>query len=244
MNVALFQMALQFPGPPVVWPSAFRSGRLKINREAFRSLFRAGVDIGLSSDKMKRLKGFRLFGVDGALARVESALEADFGGSAKPGDPSGQPTGRASFLVDLLNEGFIVDAVFGKFTDGERKCAPRRLAFPALAKVAQVCVMYDRGYIGIELLEAHIKNGFQFIFRAPRGWPDFDELGEGGRIVWLRGPKRGFFQARAAKRSMGGELFTLVCGMGLSAFSCEELKSLYRERWVCETKYKSVKSNL
>ena len=102
---------------------AISKARQNISPEAFKEILEVSQTTAMTSEELKRYKGYRLFGIDGTLISLEftESFTSHFGVIKNKGCKA-----RASILCEL-NDGIIMDAELDKFSIGERQLGLRHI---------------------------------------------------------------------------------------------------------------------
>jgi hypothetical protein len=217
---------------------AFSKARLNILPSAFIELFESGVAGIFGGDFFKRLKGWRIFAVDGA------ELQLPKHGSNLPefqhNSAHSLPHARASILCDVLS-GFIAHAAMDTTAAGERELALRHLAFFEPLRGSRDLILFDRGYPSKEFIRHLDDHGFKYLMRVPKGFsPEADASPESDFGIRVLG-----CDVRAVKVALpSGEMETLFTNLAESEFKTEEFLSLYHLRWGVEGRYNFLKNKL
>jgi hypothetical protein len=242
--------------------SAFTQARAKLSHSAFIELNEAAILNTLSEAGalQARWRGHRLVAIDSSLIRLpdEDEIWARFGGQ----DPVNQhgacggrvPMARLSVLYDVLN-GLAYETRVEAALVGELQLARQH----ALGlKAGDLCLM-DRGFAGCELFARLLRQGAQFVCRCQRR--SFRAVMEmfardvdgASRVVTLPAPAQALAEGLPARmkirlvslRLPTGELEVLATSLlDEAAFTIEDLRGLYRQRWGIETFYGVLKGRL
>ena len=219
---------------------AISKARQNISPEAFKEILEVSQTTAMTSEELKRYKGYRLFGIDGTLISLEftESFTSHFGVIKNKGCKA-----RASILCEL-NDGIIMDAELDKFSIGERQLGLRHIKKFIKIKGEKDILIFDRGYISRELISEMEDAGINFIIRVPRKYNiEIDKTNKPDFFVSLKheGKK---LNVRVIKVELENETEVLITNLSAEAFRSDEFKELYFKRWPIETKYNMLKNKL
>lgn len=222
---------------------AFSQARNKISHEAFKELFKDTAVAGYNVEDMDRIKGLRIFAIDGTSLALENSPElvGHFGCSGR-GVTSA--TARVSTLYDVLNE-CIIDAEIEKFSCGERELALRHIETLKGMGGANNLIIFDRGYVSSEVISALSGAKIHFLMRVRKKFnKEIDAMtSDEGIVTIVHDNKR--YDCRVVKVTLeSGETETLITDLKKDTFETGDFKELYFKRWPIETRYDIVKIKL
>ncbi|MEQ9405055.1 MAG: IS4 family transposase [Cyclobacteriaceae bacterium] len=238
--------------------SAFTQSRRKLKPEAFIELNSEQLQYFLdNAPHQKNWKQNRVVAVDGSLLNLPHTEEVKkvFGGVKNQHEEV--ISARCSFAYDVCNE-LVLDAQIAP-----RRSCEKELAVNHLAQLnpQKDILVFDRGYPCQWLMGLLVQRGFKFCFRLSTAWKKAHQLMEtSDDIDWtlIRSSDRewGKLKTYGLSRTLGGlrllsiplnhkEKEVLVTNLtDRSAYSVDDLKSLYHLRWGVEEGYKSFKKTL
>lgn len=117
-------------------------------------------------EHLRYWKGFHVLAADGSILTLPAsvACRSEFGG-----DPKGNPSGQALFVVDVLNCLCLASSL-SKFGTAEREklvdMLPDALRLSSLTGHCPLLLL-DRGYPSYDLFAYLMKSGVKFVIRMP-----------------------------------------------------------------------------
>jgi hypothetical protein len=228
---------------------AYLEARGKLKTKAFSVLLDGTIELTTLEHKLlKRLKGYRVFAIDGSKITLENttALRKQYGVS---GGEHGTAAARLSTMVDVINADIIMDVQFTRYSVGERESAARHHERLTELGIAENSILiYDRGYASAEMISDLNSRNIKYIYRLKKGWNvKIDKLLVGTDTTMAICPNGIPLIARVVKFELeSGETETLLVSPELSAelFPLSEMKNIYFMRWGIETNYRVLKSLL
>jgi len=237
-----------------VTSSAISHARDRLPWQVMGMLFLALAVAGFDASA-GRWRGFRLVAIDGSSMEmaVSDQNEAAFAGpTGKDGRRVGDPQLRVVALIDCWTR-VALAAVVGNFGRGEG-----RLAFELKDKISRaMLVLADRGFVGVELMNAIREAGGELLWRVKKGvatrplrvLPDGTYLaqirprGHHGR-GWISGKRPQPITVRVIEFRLNGRLHRLLTTLlDPVQAPARELILLYSQRWQIETFYRECKGN-
>jgi hypothetical protein len=224
---------------------AFSKARQGIDPAAFERLFEITRDNIEQSGKVRRYKGYRVFGMDGSELAVPSSAALWGAYPALGKEKRDRPRARASLLCEVF-DGYVLDAQLSDRSVSERKLAVAHL--DALSGVLNEMdiVLLDRGYPSRGLIAWMSREGGpQFVMRVPRNFSPLIDRNRGADF-WITLEYEGVeYRVRVVRVTLPtGECETLITSLGEDQFEREAFLELYALRWGVETAYDRVKNGL
>jgi hypothetical protein len=247
---------------------AFSKQRLNLNPEVFIELNKDYVRRIYEQAEIKKYKGYLVTAIDGSAIEIPNTkkLQEEY-----DCESTGQSIHRtiaravASGIYDVENN-IMIDTILGKRTDGERALAKHNLnsMLDILGDETNIIVIFDRGYISIDLLLTLMETKIKYLFRLPsttfgkeqRSLKTDDEIIEiiltSSRIYGLNDPmkreqarKLQKLRVRIVKIKLStGEIEHLLTNIENSTMSPKEIGALYYKRWGIELAYDVIKNKL
>lgn len=240
-----------------VGKSAYCQARMKFSSSAFIEINQMLCEQFYQQETIQKWHGHRLLAVDGSVIQlpVHKNTKRDFDKSAPHAN---HLVARISELYDPLNK-LSIDMQINTFSVGERAIAHRHLTH---AK-ADDLILYDRGYIAVWLMRAHLEKGVDFCMRVPDS-----HLIEARKFVASKerdivltislnshtkktcqehGVSDKPITVRLLKVNIpdSEEVEVLITSLlDQETYPYEEFAPLYHLRWFSEENYKSLKSKL
>ena len=228
--------------PERVSKQAFEQARYKLKIDAFRILYHDTAEFAAGAPEAVTFKGYRVLPVDGTTLALEDTyhLRSYYG---VVGGEHGTAAARASVMVDVLNQGVILDAQIDKLSAGENKLAMKHFERLGELDMESPLLVFDRNYASAEMFE--VLSDTAFLFRIKRKFnAQIDRLPLGDFIKDITIKKK-VFRLRVLKfRLSTGEIETLVTNLPKDIMSSDDLKKLYHLRWGVETAYRAIKGAL
>jgi hypothetical protein len=202
-----------------------------------------------------RWRGFRLVAIDGSSMETAASHpnEDAFGGPrGKDKRRVGDPQLRILTLVDCWTRAAL-GAVVVSYDRGEG-----RLAFELVGKICKgMLVLADRGFVGIELLNAICREEAQVLWRAKKGVAGrrLSTLPDGSYLAqmrtsdhhgrgWVEGKPPKPVTVRVIEFKLNGQLHRLLTTLFDPVQApIRELILLYSQRWEIETFYRECKGD-
>lgn len=205
-----------------VTKQAFFDARYKLKAAAFKMLFDGTAESASHTSELRTYKGYRVLATDGTTLKLEDtySLRAYFG---TEGGGNGCATARASVIVDVLNEGLILDARIDKLACSEQELAMMHYARLLALQIEQPPILlYDRNYASADMF-VKLSNT-AFLFRLKRKFnAQIDRMPLGDRVMEITVKKR-TFRLRVLKFKLStGEIETLIINLPevLNIFQCK-----------------------
>jgi hypothetical protein len=247
---------------------AFSKQRLNLNPEVFIELNKDYVRRIYEQAEIKKYKGYLVTAIDGSAIEIPNTkkLQEEY-----DCESTGQSIHRtiaravASGIYDVENN-IMIDTILGKRTDGERALAKHNLnsMLGILGDETNIIVIFDRGYISIDLLLTLMETKIKYLFRLPsttfgkeqRSLKTDDEIVDiiltSSRIYGLNDPikreqakKLQKLRVRIVKIKLStGEIEYLLTNIENSTMSPKEIGELYYKRWGIELAYDVIKNKL
>jgi len=219
---------------------AFAEARFKLTVDAFRLLFEDTAKLA-SSPGLATFKGYRPLANDGTVLMLEDTVSL----RGYYGAENGCAAARGSVMVDVLNQGLILDAQIDKLSCSERELAMRHIEVLKELPVDKPLMMYDRGYASADMFTALLADNILFLFRLQRSFnAEIDRMPLGDRVRNIT-VKGNAFRLRVVKfRLKSGEIETLITNLPSDTISTADLNALYNLRWGVETVYGMLKDAL
>lgn len=237
--------------------SAFSQARRKLKPEFFKDMNYKWSESFYeeSNEYVKRFKDKLIFAVDGTyinLPITEETKEKYFVQTNQYGITCVQSL--TSVLYDVLNE-IAIDSILGESKSEKHYIFNNHGTFYRKDSI----VIYDRNYCDYSIMSYHIKNGVDFIIRAPlvlNVVKDFYESDLEDIIVDLDVPdsQRDFVEKNNLLKSIkvrlvkifleNGNIEILISSILDPDYTIEDFKYLYKKRWGIETYYDRLKNIL
>jgi len=254
--------------------TAFVNARMKFNPEALLLIMQDLIKEEYATpDNLITLNGYFIMAVDGSDFVFPSTEK----NKEKYGEASGDKYGNAKTMSSISTFFDCINKVFVDVSINEYKCSERKSAINHLEKSKQILpknaktiTIFDRGYVGIQLIDQMIDNNQKFLMRLPKGIfsKEREKLGEGNqdRIINVKydSPRSNQFRNDKAFRykllnteyelrfvniqivNEKGETSIISFATNLSEeeFDTNGIKELYHIRWDIETGYRALKSQM
>ena len=213
----------------------------QIDESPFVTMSNALVDYVYNSGfQLKTFKNYFLFAVDGSYFNIPRTLE-NLNYFDKDGKSTNLKLG-GSMVYDVLNN-VPIDFAISKTFMNERLEFSQQLArintnYPHVVK--QAIFTLDRGYRSLEIMTDLSLQNINFVSRASTSFlKEIDEAPMGDNIITCRNGLR----IRVIKFRLDTDEIFILC-TNLFHFSEDELKEIYRFRWIIETSFNTAKNKL
>ena len=224
------------PRNPVT-PSALSQMRKRVSYRFFRDAF---TGTARQAQALARtFRGKRIYAMDGFelhLPRTTDVLKQGFEGRwVSQHRQQYYPTMYTVFCVDVLSE-TLQDVRFSTHSS-ERRMAEEMVAD---LEPGSLC-LYDRGFPGMPMIEAHAKAGNHFLFRLP-----VNSFKQAQRLLELQIQRRKAVIAGVvvyfikAKNPKTGETSLFITDLPRTWADTHLIRSLYNLRWECETGFSEL----
>jgi len=259
-----FFALLDLDEQPPASKQAFCTARMKLSSETLIELNDRLVLQFYTDGDFRRVKNYRLLGIDGSTIQLPSSDEI----TKVYGGQSGAtfPMARASVVFDVENE-ITLDAVLAPYLSDERV-----LAFDHIKRLAELALqgqavhdiwIFDMGYPAFYLMTALLNYQHEFVVRIypgfckevdaflaggqPEGLIEIDVFAKGRRV----NPKfRDYFpdlarcvlSLRIVDLPQGSRVILLSSLVDSVLFSHDDLAYFYKRRWPVETQYDLYKN--
>ena len=213
----------------------------KIDESPFITMYNALVDYVYNSDHLlKTYKKYLLFAVDGSYFKIPRTLE-NLEYFDKDGKSINLKLG-GSMIYDVLNN-VPIDFAISKTFMNERyefslQLERLKTKYPHVVK--QAIFTLDRGYRSLEIMTDLSQQNIQFVSRASTSFlKEINDAPLGDNIITCRNG----LQIRVLKFLTDAKETIILC-TNLFDFSEDELKEIYRFRWLIETSFNTAKNKL
>ena len=246
-------LGVDLPQATPVAASAACNARAKLDEAVFKTLHARILERAGPPGAGPLWNGHAIFAVDGSKTNLPRPLIAE--GYRTPSDRAHYPQGLVSCLYRLRSKVPIDFDLHAH--ENEREAALAHLR----ALSANDVVVYDRGYYSREMLDAHVAQGPQAVFRIKKkAGGAFDAFIAGRRTEAIVEVLPGDGVRRKRRRQHPGAVFpphrlrlvkytagdtVFVLGTTLldrTAYPVEDLADLYHARWGIEELYKISKN--
>ncbi|MDR0898051.1 MAG: IS4 family transposase, partial [Oscillospiraceae bacterium] len=221
---------------------AFSAARGRIDPSAFKELFEMVVHELFAQDGIKRIKGYRLFAIDGTDMMLAQSAEIREKFTSVSG--SRLPHARASFFYDVVS-GFVLDACFDSVKVDERTMAKHHIETVRANLNENDIILCDRGYPSKEFFALLADLGLHFVMRLQKSFSaEIDNASEND-FEWHLDYKDKNYTFRVVKLTRPDETESvLVTNLSQEALNVADLEEIYRLRWSIETRFAMLKVRL
>ena len=245
LQTILTKLQMCFPSIcPEAAPSSIHAARYKVGWTIFSNILTIITQRFESfyAGSLRHLwKGHRAFAVDATTINVDHSLKDE---EYKPSHPLAHyPLALVSALYSLKSEIPYHCEVCGH--KNERKAALSH--FAKLRK--NDVVVYDRGYLSMSFLTAHIDMGIEAVFRLKKS--SFKAIGEfmdadkSDEIITLYKKNLETIKFRCVRYKINNEYYYLgTTLLDQKRYKLLDLKNLYHARWGIEELFKVLKKTL
>ncbi len=251
---------------PPASKQAFSKARMKLSSETFIRLNDRLVEQFYADGAFRKVKNYRLLGVDGSTIQLPSSDEITEVYGGQPG--ASFPMARASVVFDVENE-ITLDAVLAPYVSDERVLALEHLqrlaGQPPQGQAVHDIWIFDMGYPAFYLMASLLEYQHEFVVRIypgfckevdafwaegqPEGLIEIDVFAE-GRVVnakfrdYLPDLDSCVLPLRIVVVDLpqGSRVMLLSSLVDTTLFSSDDLAYLYKRRWPVETQYDLYKN--
>lgn len=224
---------------------AFSKARQFIKPEAFEELFRIERDEIVQSGKIRRYRGYRLFGHDGSDIILPSSEQLWTAYPNLGKEDNRFPHARISLLCELY-DGYVMDARLEERSRSERDLAEMHLdALEGLLNERDI-VLFDRGYPSRAMIARLSRaGGPHYVMRVSTSFlPQIDRNPETDCSVTLKYQGKAY-RVRIVRVTLPtGERETLITSLSAEQFEADAFLALYAMRWGVETAFNRIKNQL
>jgi hypothetical protein len=222
---------------------AFSKARQHIKPEAFKELLQLTTKSYLNSNQVKRLKGYRIFSIDGTELEIEPTKDnLEYFGYR--GSSEKACRARCSVLCEVF-DGILIDATLASITTSERQLAKEHINNFIQYANKKDLIIFDRGYPSKEFIKSFYDKDLKFLMRLQKSFnSQIDACPKSDFYIEMQHEKKSF-NVRVIKFVLeSGEEEILITNLSRKTFKMKDFKDLYFLRWSVETKYNTIKNSM
>ena len=227
-----------------VTKQAFFKARKNILPDAFKELFLMTRDMVLSTNKIKRYKGYRVLAIDGSELRLNKTKENKDIFVPQSRSAENKTNARISLLYDVISN-YVIDAQIGSIGISERDYAIKNLAhFSSICDEKDI-VIFDRGYPSRDMIATLSEMGCKYLMRLQDSCFKGVKENSSNDFLITVSTKTNIYSVRVVRVLLkSGEVETLITNLSEDEFSANDFLGLYFLRWGIETIYDTLKNKL
>lgn len=251
--------------------SALCQQRKKVDPEVFKELNNDYIKNSYDNPKdYKTLKGYIVMAIDGMKIEVPDVEELREEYGTSQGKEGKRTSARAltSCLYDVVNN-WVIDAKIDKFNASERELAKEHIVEMVVTlaneiDIEKTIIIFDRGYISLDMIYVLNKAKIKYLFRAPKGHykKEISNMKKDDEEVWIEINKNRMrsitdseirekliemetIESRFVKYELEtGETELLITNLSSEEFTGDDIGELYFKRWNIELAYNIAKNKL
>jgi hypothetical protein len=252
-------------GEPAVSKQAYLRQRQNLNPEVFRLINREYLRHFYGGTEVKRWRGMVVLAVDGSRVEIPNSEENRrvYGESE---NKYGKAEARANFsgMYDVNNR-FFLDIGVHHFRSSEIEEAKAHIEeLKAIVGDQPTLIIFDRNYVSLEFMNYLEKAGIKYLIRLhcgdykaevggmERGDEEVDLIHTKARLEHVRRTNRKRAEELEREGSTHARILTMKFAKGARGAlitnerecRAEDMKRLYRKRWMIEKKYHTLKNKM